>query len=61
MKLVIEEAANGFIVEVKTELMISGVETPGTKHIFTEMAVMQEFIKDFYTQRPNMNTPPRTP
>lgn len=59
MKLIIEEAENGFIVEEDTEVFISGTKAPGKKHVFGGLADMQEFVKDFYTKRPNKNTPPR--
>ena len=51
MKLVLEDAENGFIVEEDPELIVDGVRTVGKKHVFSDLDTMQEFITSHYEKR----------
>ncbi len=51
MKLVLEEAETGFIVEEDPETVIGGVRTVGKKHVFADLDAMQEFISTHYEKR----------
>lgn len=51
MKLVLEAAENGFIVEEDPETMVGGIRTIGKKHVFAEVEDVQEFITNFYAKQ----------
>lgn len=51
MKLVLEDAENGYIVEEDPELIVGGVRTIGKKHVFSDLDAMQEFISAHYEKR----------
>lgn len=51
MKLIIEEAENGFIVEEDPEIIVGGVRTIGRKRVFGELSTMLSFVEEFYTKK----------
>jgi hypothetical protein len=66
--LKIKDAANGFIVEIDPEIMYDErrretydvyLTRHAEQHIFTTLDELLEFVRKFYTERPNKNTPPR--
>ncbi len=59
MKLSIEEAENGFIVEEDPEIVVNGTKMAGKKHVFASLEDTTKFITEFYTKRPNKNTRPK--
>lgn len=56
MKLSIEEAENGFIVEEVPEIIIDKKPVLGKKYVFSGSEDMQKFITDFYANRTNKNS-----
>lgn len=59
MKLMVEEAENGFVVEEDTEVIVNGKVVPGKKYVFPTLEETTTFITEFYSKRPNKNTRPK--